>query len=43
LGLPELNKKVNELVTQIRVLYDKINTVRSQIPPEEARITGYLR
>jgi peptidoglycan hydrolase CwlO-like protein len=43
LGLPDLVKRVNDLVGQLQNFYDKINTVKAQIPPEEARIVGYLK
>lgn len=33
LGLPDLVKRVNDLVGQLQVFYDKINAVKAQIPP----------
>jgi hypothetical protein len=33
LGLPDLLKRVNDLVAQLQVFYDKINAVKAQIPP----------
>jgi hypothetical protein len=43
LRLPALLSKVNDLVAQLQVLFDKINAVKAQIPPEEARIAGFLK
>ena len=43
LALPHLLKRVNDLVAQLQTFYDKINAVKAQIPPEEARIAGYLQ
>jgi predicted nucleic acid-binding Zn-ribbon protein len=31
------------LVIQIQIFYDKINAIRTQIPPEEARIVGFTK
>ena len=41
LGLPGLQTKVNDLVSKLQVLYNQINAVKAQIPPEEARVAGY--
>jgi len=43
LKLPDLFKNVNDLVAKLDDFYNKIYTVKSQIPPEEARIAGYLK
>jgi hypothetical protein len=43
LALPDLLKRVNDLVGQLQTFFDRINAVKAQIPPEEARITGFLR
>lgn len=39
--MPGLNKRVNDIVARLRPLYDQINAVKDQIPPEEARIAGF--
>jgi len=43
LKLPDLFKNVNDLVAKLDDFYNKIYTVKTQIPPEEARIAGYLK
>lgn len=41
LGIPDLQNKVNNLVNKLQILYNQINAVKAQIPPEEARVAGY--
>jgi chromosome segregation ATPase len=43
LKLPDLFKNVNDLVAKLDDFYNKVYTVKTQIPPEEARIAGYLK
>jgi predicted nucleic acid-binding Zn-ribbon protein len=43
LGLPALQKSVNDFVNLLQPFYDKINAVKTQIPPEEARVAGFTK
>jgi predicted nucleic acid-binding Zn-ribbon protein len=43
LNLPGLQKTVNDLVSQLQPFYDRINAVKTQIPPEEARVAGFTK
>lgn len=43
LGIPDLENKINDYVTRLQTLYNQINAVKAQIPPEEARIAGFQK
>lgn len=43
LGIPSLETKVNDLISRLQVLYNQINAVKAQIPPEDARVQGFLK
>jgi hypothetical protein len=32
---------VNDIVAKLNNLYNQINAVKAQIPPEQARVAGY--
>lgn len=41
LGIPDIEARINDIVLRLQNLYNQINAVKAQIPPEEARIVGY--
>ena len=41
LHIPDIERKIADLVSRLEVLYNQINALKTQIPPEEARILGY--
>lgn len=41
LFIPDIERKIADLVSKLEVLYNRISALKTQIPPEEARILGY--